>query len=135
MGYKGLMASCVRAPRCRDCERHDGFGKRSRCFLRQSEIFASRRSSTGDPIVAMKSLVSRLQQKFITCGAPSVSEAWPNIAARFRASGDGVGLSNVLRAHVEPVHSDAEETIRYLLARLSGDRALIEPSKRSGSAG
>lgn len=77
-------------------------------------------------VVAMGDLVSHLRQEFIAHGASPVAEAWPNIGARFRAIGDAVSYRTFYARMSSQVHSDAEETIRCLVARVSGDAALAE---------
>jgi len=77
-------------------------------------------------VVATGDLVKRLRQEFTTCGAPPLAETWPNIGERFRAIGESVSYRTFYARMSSQVHSDAEETIRYLVARVGDDAMLAQ---------
>jgi hypothetical protein len=74
----------------------------------------------------MASVVLMLEQSFVTAGVPLRKERWPDVASRFESIDDALGYRTFYGRMSGQVHSDAEETIRYFIARVSDNRDLLK---------
>ena len=79
----------------------------------------------GSGIKVIHEIVSMLRHEFgqrVTL----VDERWPSVYSRFEAVGDAPGYRTVYSRMSSQIHSDAEETIRHLMAKTSNDEKLME---------
>jgi hypothetical protein len=70
--------------------------------------------------------LNRLQSEFASADSAFAEEPWPNVAARFKALDDVAGYRTLYARMSSQVHSDAEETIRYFIGKVSDDEKLME---------
>jgi hypothetical protein len=77
-------------------------------------------------VEAMSSFVTRLREEFVAAGVPVRPEQWPDVASRFEASKAAVGYRTFYARMSGQVHSDAEETIRAVMARVSEKASLVK---------
>lgn len=88
----------------------------------QVAAIAYRRSG----VKAMKDVWVRLQHDISMAGIPLTTENWPNVLAMFSALGKATAYRTIYMRMSSQIHSDAEETIRYFMARTCGNVALAE---------
>ena len=77
-------------------------------------------------VEAMRSVVTVLEQSFLTAGVPIKKERWPDVASRFASIDDSLGYRTYYGRMSGQVHSDAEETIRYFVGRVSAQEGALE---------
>jgi len=77
-------------------------------------------------ITALSDLLGRLRQELVTCGVRLGSEEWPKIVTRFEAVGEALSYRTFYGRMSSQVHSDAEETIRFFVARVGADERIRE---------
>jgi hypothetical protein len=77
-------------------------------------------------IVAMSDVLAQLRTGIASAGVTLVKESWPTVAGRFEAIGEVVAYRTVYARMSGGVHSDAEETIRYFIGRISDDPDVLE---------
>jgi hypothetical protein len=91
---------------------------------KQEHIRAIEHRRTG--VAAILDVMARLRNEFVRAGVPYAVETWPNVAARFEATGHASTYRTVYSRMSGQVHSDAEETIRYFIARGANNAELFE---------
>ena len=77
--------------------------------------------------IARKELVGRLEREFVALGVLIDSDAkWPNVFDRFRSIDDEVGYRTAYSRLSSQTHSDAEDTINYIIASRCEDKNLAQ---------
>ncbi len=77
-------------------------------------------------VAAISDVLGKLRNDLASANVPLTAEVWPNVATRFEAIGDAQGYRTLYSRMSSQVHSDAEETIRYFIGRISNDEKLRE---------
>jgi len=73
---------------------------------------------------ALAWVVERIRETF-GIGAQDSIEAWPKVAGRFEAIGSSDHYRTVYARLSSQTHSDAEETLRYFVGKISGNETLF----------
>lgn len=75
---------------------------------------------------ARRNILMQFESELGLLSAIDLKARWPNIKDRFDSIGESIAYRNIYGRLSSQTHTDAEDTMNYMICRINGDQALTE---------